>query len=154
VYWMQGDLDRALVAARETVQSCHQSRFAYKVSWGWVLGNLFGILVERGDLQDADEVAREALPYLREFATMWVVMDHFSLRLAKLGQFEAAAQISGWSDCAFEKRKTLRQPNERRAHAACLQILRSHFAEAPLQALRQSGCNLLDDELCHLALLP
>lgn len=153
VYWMQGDLDRALVAARETVQSCHESRFAYKVSWGWVLGNLFGILVERGDVADATEVAREALPYLREFATMWVVMDHFSLRLAKLGQFEAAAQVAGWSDRAFEKRSTLRQPNERRAHEACIALLRGVLPETQLQELRFSGSGLSDDELCHLAML-
>ena len=153
VYWMQGDLDRALQAALDTVESCRQSRFAYKVSWGWVLGNLFGILTERGDLQEALAVGREALPFLREFATMWVVMDHYSLRLAKIAQWQAAAHVSGWSDAAFEKRGTLRQPNEKRAHDSTLKLLRTALTEEQLQQWRAAGALLSDEQLCALALL-
>lgn len=152
VYWMQGDLDRAVQAARDTVQSCQRSRFAYKVSWGWVLGNLFGILTERGDFDEALEVGKQAMPYLREFLTTWVVMDHFSLRLAKLGKMQEAAWLSGWSDAAFARRATLRQPNEKRAYDTTLALLRQVYPESQLQQLRQQGENLSDDELCRLAL--
>ncbi|WP_338847260.1 tetratricopeptide repeat protein [Massilia sp. W12] len=152
VYWMQGNLDQALHAARDTLQRCRQSRFAYKVSWGWVLGNLFGILVERGDLAEALQIGQEALPYLREFSTMWVVMDHYALRQAKRGMWQAAAHISGWSDQAFARHVTLRQPNERRAYHSTLSLLQQALAAAQLQAWREQGAQMSEEDLCQWAL--
>ena len=93
-----------------------------KASLGWMLANLFGILVERGGPQDLDEAliyGRQAMPYVYEAECTWITIDHFSLRMAKLGQWEYAARILGWSDAYYCKRSHRRQGNEERALQSC-----------------------------------
>ncbi len=92
--------------------------YAPKASLGWMLANLFGILVERGGPQDLDEAliyGRQAVPYVYEAECTWITIDHFSLRMAKLGQWETAARILGWSDAYYQSSNPKRQGSETRA---------------------------------------
>ena len=158
-YWLAGDLDAALHEARAVVQHGQNGNFAPKVSLGWMLANLFGILVERGQPQDLAEAlpyGRTALPYAYESECTWITIDHFSLRMAKLGEFEYAARILGWSDYVYQSRDLKRQPNELRAMQACRSRLLQWAQAAPGRAellihWQQQGALLTEEEISHLA---
>lgn len=158
-FWLAGDLDSALREARAVVQIGLHGDYAPKASLGWMLANLFGILVERGGPQDLEEAliyGRQAVPYVYEAECTWITIDHFSLRMAKLGQWEHAARILGWSDAYYQAHSLKRQGNENRALHSCHALLAawaSGSAEqaAQLQRWQEEGALLSEEEISHLA---
>lgn len=158
-FWLAGDLDSALREARAVVQLGQKSRYALKASLGWMLANLFGILVERGRPQDLDEAlifGRQAMPYVYEAECTWITIDHYSLRLAKLGQIESAARIVGWSDAYYHTRSLKRQGNETRALQSCRDLLAAWAGAGEEQAAQltrwlEEGAGLSEEEIVHLA---
>jgi predicted ATPase/DNA-binding winged helix-turn-helix (wHTH) protein len=158
-FWLAGDLDSALREARAVVQLGQKSRYALKASLGWMLANLFGILVERGRPQDLDEAltfGRQAMPYVYEAECTWITIDHYSLRLAKLGHFESAARIVGWSDAYYHTRSLKRQGNETRALQSCRDLLAAWASGTGQQAAQltrwlEEGAGLSEEEIVHLA---
>ena len=130
--WVAGDLPQALSAARHVIEQCKRGRVAHKIPWGWIYGNLFGILVESGQLAEALEVGRETMRFLREANSAWMIMDHYALRLASAGDMEAAARVHGWINAEFLRRGNTRQPNELRAMNSTARILNTHFSAVVL----------------------
>jgi len=151
--WLAGDLPKALAAARDVVEQCKQVKIAHKVGWGWVYGNLFGILVESDKLAEASAVGRLAMPYLMEASSVWVMMDHFALRLAKVGSAEPAARVCGWIDNYFEQRQLKRQPNEYRSNQSALALLRDKLSSDELGRLCAEGARMSEQQVCQLAVL-
>jgi predicted ATPase/DNA-binding winged helix-turn-helix (wHTH) protein len=150
--WMAGDLEAALIEARAVVERGQQDGFRNKSSWGWMLGNLFGMLVERGQPQDLAEslgYGREAMPYMVESECVWIAMDHFALRQAKLGHWEAAAKLLGWVDATYHGK---RQPNEQRAMDGTRSLLQENVGGAQLAQWLTEGGALSEQEAIHLAL--
>jgi hypothetical protein len=153
VLWMVGDLERALAAARDIVEQCKRVSIAHKVNWGWIYGNLLGILTELGELDEATAVGRRAMPYLRVSGSVWALMDHYALRLAKTGQAETAARVLGWVDNTFVPKGIQRQPNELRAMQTTLALLRGQLPADELARLCAEGAQISEEEACRLALL-
>ena len=149
--WLAGDLPRALTAARNVVEQCKLVKVAHKVTWGWVYGNLFGILTEAGELAEASEVGRLAMPYLREANSIAILLDHYALHLAKAGQMETAARLHGWINTYFLSKRITRQPNELRAMNSAAKMLREHFTPEVLTRLCAEGARLSEAEICNLA---
>jgi predicted ATPase/DNA-binding winged helix-turn-helix (wHTH) protein len=153
VLWDAGDLVQALAAARNVVERCKQVKIAHKVGWGWVYGNLFGILTECGELTEASAVGRLAMPYLQEASSVWILMDHYALRLAKVGKVEAAARVYGWIQNTYAQKHVMRQPLELRTSQNTLALLRDQLSPDELARFFAEGARMSEKEVCHLALL-
>jgi predicted ATPase len=149
--WMQGDLDGALAAARDALAQSKRSAFATRNNVGLARANLHGILIERGDLEEALAIGREWVQPARDVGALWIMIDHFALRLAKSGRYAAAARVSGWSDAVVRAKDARRQTNERRAHAKTREILRANLPAAELERLLADGAKLSEDEISRLA---
>ena len=153
VLWNAGDLAQALAAARNVVEQCKQVKIAHKVGWGWVYGNLFGILTEYGELAEALAVGRLAMPFLQEASSVWILMDHYALRSAKVGQVEAAAHAYGWINNIFAQKNIKRQPNELRANQSTLALLRDQLSQDEFARLCADGARMSEKEVCQLVLV-
>ena len=152
--WMQGDLDGALTAARDALAQSSQSAFATRSNVGLALANLHGILVERGDLAEAASVGRGFIGFARDAGAAWIVLDHYALRLAKSGHYEAAARVIGWNGAAVQAKDVHRQINEQRACDSTMSLLRANLAAAELERLCADGARMSEDEVCRQAVLP
>jgi hypothetical protein len=113
---------------------------------------LAGVHAERGELDEALEAAREALPLLRDQGNAWVLLDHVALRAAAAGKFRNAAQIAGYADAANAANETSRQPNEARARDRLQKILSGKLTHQELERLFVEGAKLSEDEVCRIAL--
>lgn len=151
--WLAGDLPQALAAARNVVEQCKRVKFAHKITWGWIYGNLFGILTESGELDEAVVIGRLVIPYLREANSVRILMDHFALRLAKSGFLREAALVHGWTNFQFSSAHFARQPNELRAMNSAAKILSENFSPDQVRELCAEGATLSENEICALAVL-
>jgi len=149
--WMQGDLDGALAAARDALAQSKRSVFATRNNVGLARANLHGILTERGDLAEALAIGREFVGPARDVGALWIVIDHFALRLAKSGRYADAARVSGWNDAVVRAKDVRRQINEQRAYDSTHAILRANLPAAELERLLADGAKLSEDEVSRLA---
>ena len=149
--WMQGDLDGALAAARDALAQSKRSAFATRNNVGLARANLHGILTERGDLAEALAIGREFVGPARDVGALWIVIDHFALRLAKSGRYADAARVSGWNDAVVRAKDVRRQINEQRAYDSTHAILRANLPAAELERLLADGAKLSEDEVSRLA---
>ncbi|HET7032165.1 MAG TPA: tetratricopeptide repeat protein, partial [Casimicrobiaceae bacterium] len=150
--WALGDLDTALQQCREAVRLMRGAPLFAKEMLGTCLTNLAGVLIERGDLDEALRVAREGLPLRQDSGHAWVAMDHFALRAALVGKLENAARIAGHVDATHRAKPSLRQPNEARAYARLMELLRARLDEDRITRLLAEGAEIGGDEACRLAL--
>lgn len=148
--WSQGDVRRAIELARDAIEQQRHSPFADRVSQAYTGANLFGMLVEHGDLAEAQVLGRRLLPELREFAIVHGWSDHFASYLARTGRHEIAVQLVGWADALREKKGLRRQPNEQRAREAVLALAREHEPTVDIAALRASGAAMSAEEAHRL----
>ena len=150
--WMQGNLDGALVAARDALAQSSKSVFATRNNVGLASANLHGILVERGDLTEAAVVGCDFIGRARNVGATWIVLDHFALRYAKSGRYDIAAKLTGWNDDTLRRKAVRRQLNEQRAHESAMAILRVQLPGATMEQLLAQGALLSEDEICRLAM--
>ena len=153
VLWIAGDLPSALAAARAVLERCKQVKIAHRVGWGWIYGNLFGILTESGELAEACAVGRLAMPYLVEASAVWIMMDHYALRMAKVGSAEDAARVFGWINEVYAQKDRPRQPTEHRANQNTLALLRERLSPDQLARLCADGARMSEKEACRLSVL-
>jgi predicted ATPase/DNA-binding winged helix-turn-helix (wHTH) protein len=152
VSWALGDLDTAENAFREAVVVHRQSGHRGKDPRGFTLGNLAGVLTERGKLAEALEAAREGLPLLRGAGNAWVLMDHLALRAALAGHFADSLKLAGFADAAHAAKESIREPNEARARKRVDEVARSRFDADTLAHYLAAGAQLSEAEACRLAL--
>lgn len=149
--WMQGDLDRAIGLARDAIEQHRQSPFADRVSRAYVTANLFGMLVEHGDLAEAQTAGRRLLPELCELGIAHGWSDHYASCLARTGSTEAAVRLVGWADALRFARGLRRQPNEQRARDAALALARARDPGVRFASLLAEGAALREEEAHRLA---
>jgi len=125
--------------------------FATRNNVGLARANLHGILTERGDLAEALAIGREFVGPARDVGALWIVIDHFALRLAKSGRYADAARVSGWNDAVVRAKDVRRQINEQRAYESTQAILRANLSAAELERLLAEGAKLSEDEVSRLA---
>ncbi|HEX6793494.1 MAG TPA: hypothetical protein VF304_06530, partial [Casimicrobiaceae bacterium] len=121
---------------------------------GFALGNLAGVLIEQGELDEALAAMREAAPMICEVGSFYLFGDHFSLRLAKAGHAQSAARLLGYTDHEHERFKNQRQVNEARARASVMAILNERMTPEELAHQMAEGAKLGEDEAVQLALTP
>ncbi len=150
--WLAGDLPGALTAARNVIERSKCVRAGYRINWGWMYGNYFGILVECDELAEAAAIARFTMAHLRESNGIRLVLDHFALHLAKSGFVESAANMLGWINHQYSSKGITRQPNELRAMRSTDALLRVHLTPQALAQLCEEGTHLDEAAVCQLAL--
>jgi len=150
--WALGDLDAALAQCREAVRLMRDAPHFAKAMLGTCLTNLSGVLTERGELSEALAAAREGLPLRRDSGHSWVAMDSFALRAGLAGKLDNAARIAGYADATHAAKQSLRQPNEARARARLMDVLREHLDGDEIARLTAAGAAFDEDEACRIAL--
>src|SRR5207249_11418798 len=150
--WALGDLPAAEASFREVIAMRRSSPLVRKGSLGFQLGNLAGVLIERGDLAGALIAAREALPLLSGVGNAWLFMEHLALRTMLVGSVENAARVAGFAAAAFDTNELQRQPNEARAHARLYALLREQMEPDELKRLLAQGAKLTEEEAGRMAL--
>ena len=151
--WAMEDLDAAASAFGEVVAMMRRSTISRKPALGYALANLAGVLAERGDLGAAMAAAHEGLPLLAEVGGFaWRFMDHFAWCAALARKFSNAARLVGFADSAHASRKTVRQPNERRARDRLEALLHAELTVDGFERLRAEGAKMSEDDACRLVL--
>lgn len=153
VLWNAGDLDGAIATCREVVETMRNDRFPNAAAIGFALGNLAGMLTERGDADEAQALFAEAAPSLRDPWQLWVNFDHVALCKAKRGQMDAAARALGFADAEYRKHRASRQPNEQRAHDSAIRLVKDRMDDAMLTLRIAEGAALDADAAVALAAL-
>jgi predicted ATPase/DNA-binding winged helix-turn-helix (wHTH) protein len=149
--WMRGDLEGAIRLARDALEQHRQSPFSGRVSRAYAQANLFGMLVEHGDLAEAQTVGRRLLPELCELNIAHGWSDHYASCLARCGSVERAVRLVGWADALRRARGLRRQPNEQRARNATLALACEGASAADLDRLLAEGAALSEQEAHRLA---
>ncbi|HTL50930.1 MAG TPA: winged helix-turn-helix domain-containing protein [Steroidobacteraceae bacterium] len=152
VSWALGDTAVAESAFREVVALHRNSGHRGKEPLGFSLGNLAGVLTERGKLAEALETAREALPLLHGAESAWLLIDHLALRAALAGKLQTAVTIAGFADAAHVAKSATRQVNEARVRERVDALARDHFDAATLARHLEHGGGISAAEACRLAL--
>lgn len=150
--WMQGDLDGAIDRTRDVLEQYQRAPLVERLARTYSTANLFGMLVERGDLAEARAIGQELLPELRALRITHGWSDHFASYLARTGNGEAAVRLVGWADALRAARGLRRQPNETRARETSLARVREVIDEKEVERLLADGAALSDDEVHRLAL--
>ncbi len=151
VLWASGDLDAAIGQCREVLASLRAQPFIDSTVLGFVLGNLGGMLTERGDLEDAASSFSEAAPLLRDPWQIWVVFDHVARFYAAAGLLEDAARASGFTDRSYREHAAARQPNEARVHRSVAELLDAAFAPETIARFKAEGAGMSTDDAVALA---
>jgi predicted ATPase/class 3 adenylate cyclase len=148
--WALGDLDGAIADTREVIARLRQSQLPTTYTLGYALANLAGALTERGDLEEAISVAREAMLVLRDEGSYWF-LDHVALCVALGGNVDDAARLEGFCNAAFRAQGDERSPNEARLRARLLDLLHDRLTPDALERLLAEGAKLSEEEACRLA---
>jgi len=149
--WTGGDLDGAAGAFRETAALARRSPLR-RLALGYCLVNLAGVHTERGELDTARAVAAEGVPILREGGQIWLLGDHIALLLARRGDIERAAQMTGYADAGYAANGASRQANEARARDATRRLLEHSLPADAIERVIAAGAVMTEDEACAVAL--
>jgi hypothetical protein len=109
------------------------------------------MLVEHGDLAEAQAMGRQLLPELGELGIAHGWSDHYASCLARCGSVESAVRLVGWADALRLTRGLRRQPNEERARDATLALARAGASAADLERMLAEGAALREEEAHRLA---
>lgn len=143
-----GDFDRAIMNARDLTLRLRDTFHSDVL--GYVLGLLVAALTDRGDLEEALTVAREAIPLLRDDGPP--IFDHLALRAALAGKLREAARLIGYADSAHKASSRPREPIERRAAMRVSKILRAALSGKEVGRLKREGAALSEDQAISVAL--
>jgi hypothetical protein len=150
--WALGELDAAATGFREAIELMRGSNKGTKLILGANLTNLAGVLIERGDFDEALSAAREGLELRKTAGYAWGALDHLALRAALVGRWADAARLTGYVDAAFAARGVVREPNEARARARLDRLLREQLDATERAQLIVEGATLNEEDACRLAL--
>jgi tetratricopeptide (TPR) repeat protein len=150
--WALGALDDAAAGFREAIGLMRGPHKATALLLGVNLTNLAGVLVERGDLDEALTAAREGLELRRTAGYAWGALDHLALRAALVGRCADAARIVGYVDGVFAARRVVRQANEARARARLDHVLHERLEGHERSKLMAEGATMAEEDACRLAL--
>jgi predicted ATPase/DNA-binding winged helix-turn-helix (wHTH) protein len=150
--WALGELDAAVAGFREVISLMRASNRGTTLILGVNLTNLAGVLVERGDFQEALSVAREGIELRKAGGDTSGALDHLALRAALVGRWADAARLAGYVDAAFPTIGSPRQTNEARARARLDRLLRDQISEEECTKLMAEGATMTEEDACRLAL--
>ena len=146
-----GKVAEAVRLGREDVGALRRGPRAHRLECAGSFGNLATALIRAGELGEAQQVAREALPLLQRRDYTYIYLDPFALLALKLGRAEDAARALGRSRAVIGATSDARDINERRAHDDALAELQRRFPPDELERLFAEGTALSDDEAARRA---
>ena len=146
---VQGKDGQAIEVRREVAERVADRRVDYA---GTNLANLSAALTFHDELDEALRVAREALPMLRRENRIAPFLDHFALLACKRGRAAAAARVLGRADADYRRSGFGRELSEQRAFDLVLPLLQRTLPASALEALRQEGAALSDEDAVRAAL--
>jgi hypothetical protein len=123
-----------------------------KLILGLNLTNLAGVLVERGDFEEALRVAREGLELRKSGGDTSGALDHLALRAALVDRWADAARLAGYVDAVFATIGSPRQANEARARAHLDRVLCDRLDADERAKLLAEGATMTEEDACRLAL--
>jgi tetratricopeptide (TPR) repeat protein len=150
--WALGALDSAVAGFRETIALMRGSNMSTKITLGVTLTNLAGVLVERGEVDEALNAAREGLKLRKAVGDTSGALDHLALRAALVARWADAARLAGYIDAVFATRGIVRQVNEARARARLDRLLYDRLDANERANLMAEGAPMTEDDACRLAL--
>ncbi|RQP23169.1 ATP-binding protein [Piscinibacter terrae] len=144
--WRLGRLHEAAHRLEGLVQRMRK-RSSSSTATVFALANLTAVLSESGRVDEAAEVAREALPVLRRSGLLGYFLDDLVYLLALRGGVEAAALLLGASQAYFVRTAASRQVNEQRLFGLALHLVEAALPAAELECLLGKGAALDDAAL-------
>jgi predicted ATPase len=150
--WALGELDAAVAGFREVIAQLRASNRGTKLILGLNLTNLAGVLVERGDVEEALSVAREGIELRKAGGDTSGALDHLALRAALVGRWADAARLAGYVDAVFATIGSPRQANEARARARLDRLLRDQISTDECAKLLAEGATMTEEDACRFAL--
>jgi predicted ATPase/DNA-binding winged helix-turn-helix (wHTH) protein len=145
--WQVGPIEEAEAEARRLADDLRR-RPAALSDTDVLFANLIGMLSELNRLDEALEVAREALPVMRRSRNVYP--EEWAYLFWRLGQHEAAALLLGAVEAEIASKGVSPQPNEQRL----IERLRAGLEhELPAQVLaghRATGAALGEEQLLEL----
>ena len=147
-----GNVPEAVRLGREDVAALRRGPRSHRLECAASFGNLATALTRAGELAEAQQVAREALPLVQLRGSTYLHLDPCALLALKLGRPADAARALGRSRAVIGATSDARQINEQRAHDDVLAELKRTFAPDELERLFAEGAALGDDEAARRAL--
>ncbi|HZZ00314.1 MAG TPA: hypothetical protein VFE36_12145 [Candidatus Baltobacteraceae bacterium] len=142
----EDDPEGALESVREA-ESVYRTRNAFSGLCVSVL-NAAAYLIGLARLEEAWEYAREGLALSQQHGiTMpgaWAI-GHLARLAAEHGDAERAARLLGYTDAAYQRTGTAREPTEQRGYDRTLELIRANIAQERIVALMSEGA-LLEHE--------
>ena len=149
--WALGALDAAVAGFREAIALMRDSNMGTKLILGVNLTNLAGVLVERGDFDEALAAAQEGFELRKAGGDTTGALDHLALRAALVGRLTDAARLTGYVDALFTVRGIVRQINEARARARLERLLQHRLSGEERVQLMTDGATITEEDACRLA---
>jgi tetratricopeptide (TPR) repeat protein len=149
--WASGDIEGAIALCHRVIERIRREQFPNGPNLGFALGNLAGLLTERGDVEAAQVIFSQAVPLLCDPWQLWVIFDHVALCRAKAARYEDAALSMGFAEAAYISHRASRQINESRAHEATRTILRARLDPREMELLMSAGARLDERAAAQLA---
>ena len=110
-------------------------------------GNMVPALLERGELDQAEEAIRDGRALLvRGLGTAFVLLFPLALLAQRRNLPELAARLVGCADRAYAEGGRHLHPPERRMRESVIAALRASFSDDAIAALRAEGARWSEDE--------
>lgn len=120
-------------------------------SSSWYLAGLMRVLLDRGDIAEAQRAAREALPRLRRAGAFLGCTPAFAWLMACLGDGAAAAQLLGAADAHGLRSGQPLEARAQRCRAGALALLQAAHGPESLRQWQAQGAAV--DEAALAALI-
>lgn len=145
--WACEELDEAEAGFREVIRRSPETPDSQVLAVP--LLNLVGVLIEKGELEEAATIARNALPISDQ---RWTAFGPLALRLAVQKKYTSAARLYGRCLASYAAVNHRIEPNEARLCGKVLKHLRENLDTSELERLIEEGGNMTEDAACRLAL--
>jgi predicted ATPase/DNA-binding winged helix-turn-helix (wHTH) protein len=144
--WRLGRLDEARRQLDDLARRVRR-RATNSTGMAFALANLTAVLSESDRADEAADVAREALPFLRRSGLLRYFADDLVYLLALRGQVEAAARLLGASQAYFSRMESPRQANEQRLFELARRLVEAMLPANEVERLVREGATLDDSGL-------
>ncbi|WP_280155519.1 winged helix-turn-helix domain-containing protein [Piscinibacter sp. XHJ-5] len=151
VQFEMGNVDEAVGHHRSLVEQGRRAHFDSEMmalSLGW----LSCFLAAQGSLEEARQIAREAVPYMRRAIGVRHFCMCFAMLAARQGRDADAARLRGADEAARARRSAARTLVDLRTLEATLSQIEADHPQSQVAAWHAEGALLDDDAIVALAL--
>ena len=147
----RGNLEEAISRGRELV-ALHWQDQRNVQGYGFVLSDLSSALSERGEVEEALTVMREAAGVFARQGLLWIFLTRIALLALRRGHATEAALAFGRAEAGQAWRDAAQPPRKVREREDLLRQLQEVFSGPELERLLAEGAALTDEEAARIAL--